>query len=135
MAEQRPDRRIGIDDEPFWEYTKNHELRLQKCDDCGQWRWPPAPICAGCLSENSTWTEVEGKGTIKTWVTFHRQYFPELPPPVNIILVELTEGPLFISNPVGLTSEQLKDGMAVELTWLDVKDNTGEFGLPQFRPV
>ena len=132
MAAQRPVRRIGVYDQPFWEFTKDHELRLQKCNDCGKFRWPPAPICDRCLSENATWTKVKGAGKVMAWITFHRQYFPELPPPVHVILVELEEGPLFISNPVDIPIDQLKEGERVKLNWLDSEDKIGQFSLPQF---
>jgi len=132
MAVARPNRRLGVYDVPFWEFTKKHELRLQKCDDCGKWRWPPAPICDKCLSDKATWTLVKGTGNIKAWITFHRQYFPELPPPVHIILVELPEGPLFISDPVDIPVGEMKEGMPVKLTWIDAQDKAGEFGLPVF---
>jgi uncharacterized OB-fold protein len=38
------------------------------------------------------------------WTTFHRQYFPELPPPYVVASVATDEGPLVIGNLVG-TSE------------------------------
>ena len=132
MAQPRPNRRIGVYDVPFWDYTKSHELRLQKCDDCGKFRWPPAPVCDKCLSDKVTWTKVRGAGKLKAWITFHRQYFPELAPPVNIILVELAEGPLFISDPVDIAVKDMKENMPVKLTWIDCEDKQGQFGLPVF---
>ena len=133
MAAPRPNRTLGVHDRPFWEFTKKHELRFQKCDDCGKYIWPPAPVCDKCLSWKLSWTEVKGTGEVRAWVIFHRQYFPELPPPVPVILVELAEGPLILSNPLDIPVKQLKESMKVKLSWLDCEDKQGQFGLPVFE--
>jgi hypothetical protein len=48
-----------------------------------------------------TWTPLSGRGTILSWVVFHRQYLPDYPPPYNVVAVQLAEGPIVISNLVG----------------------------------
>ena len=39
----RPNPIIGLYDGPLWEYAKRQELRLQRCSDCGEFRYPPGP--------------------------------------------------------------------------------------------
>jgi len=39
------------DSEPYWEFCEEHELRLQKCSDCGHVRMPPCALCPKSLSE------------------------------------------------------------------------------------
>ena len=46
--------------EQFWGFTGRKELRLQKCDECGKFRWPPGPTCDRCLSEEFTWEALSG---------------------------------------------------------------------------
>ena len=141
MATERPPRRMDPYAEQFWQFTRSKEFRLQRCAACGRFRWPPAPVCDGCLSEDFSWTAVSGKGTVLSWVTFHRGYLPEYPPPHTVVMVELAEGPLFITIPVNRDgsaiqdSEGLRDGLRMELDWADAQDEFGEYWLPVFKPA
>ncbi len=94
-----PPRVLGLYDAPFWKYLEQDKtLRLQCCNDCGTWRYPPGPVCPECLSPDSDWKPVSGKGEILSWIIFHRQYLPEYPAPYNVIAVRLDEGPTIICN-------------------------------------
>ena len=135
MAQARPIRRLSVFDIPFWEHAKKHEFRLQQCSNCGKWRWPPAASCDSCLSEDYSWNMLSGEGKVKSWITFHRPYFPECPPPHHVVTVELKEGPFFVSNPVGFPVEELKLDLPVKVTWLEAEDSSGEFSLPVFTKV
>lgn len=135
MAEYRPDRRMDPYAEQFWEFTKAREFRLQQCGECGKFRWPPAPVCDGCLSEAFEWTPVSGRGSVLSWVTFRRQYFSEYPSGHHVVSLELNEGPLFITLPVEMGERDLADGMAMELDWQESADRFGEYNLPVFRPA
>ena len=42
-AMMRPPRRLDPYAGRFWEFTKDKELRLQRCAECGKFRWPPSP--------------------------------------------------------------------------------------------
>lgn len=119
----------------FWEFTQAREFRLQRCRACGKFRWPPSPACDACLSDQSDWPVVSGKGTVLSWVTFRRQYFPEYPPGHRAVSIELDEGPLFISTPAGMEGQELRDGMRMELAWEESVDRFGEYNLPVFRPA
>ena len=136
MATQRPVRVMDPFAREFWDYTQNKELRMQKCSDCGKWRWPAAAICDGCLSPNYAWEKVSGKGKVLSWIVFHRQYFPEYPAPHPAVTVELPEGPLFVCTmPPGFEGKDLKDGLDMELEWLDAEDRFGTYNLPVFKPA
>lgn len=135
MATARPVRVMDPYAAEFWAFTRNRELRLQRCAECAEWRWPAAAVCPGCLSEGYEWAPVAGTGRLLTWVTFERQYFPEYPPPHTAIMVELDEGPLFISAPVDIEESAITDGMRMQLDWLEAEDRFGEYWLPVFRPL
>jgi uncharacterized OB-fold protein len=47
------------------------------------------------------WKPLKGRGTILSWVIYHRQYFDNFPPPYNVVAVQLDEGPIVMSNLVG----------------------------------
>ncbi len=92
---------VSLYDEPMWKSIEAGRWALQQCDDCGTHRYPPAPICAKCLSMSYTWKPLSGQGKILSWVVFHRQYFDDYKPPYNVVAVQLAEGPIVISNLVG----------------------------------
>ena len=37
-----------LESAPYWEACRRHELRFQRCGDCGTFRFPPNPICHAC---------------------------------------------------------------------------------------
>ena len=108
MATARPIRSMDPYAEQFWAYTQKKELRLQKCSDCSKFRWPPGPTCDQCLSDEAEWAVVAGRGKVLSWTTFRRKYFDEYPAPHTTIVLELEEGPLFVSYPVDIESRDLR---------------------------
>ena len=135
MSEYRkPLPRITPDNRPFWEAARRHELRLQRCDACGRFRYPPGPMCPDCLSERFEWRRVSGRGMISSWVVFHKVYFPAFAgdAPYAVVQVELEEGPRLVSNLVGSPREEISIGMPVEVVFDDV---TPELSLPRFRRI
>jgi len=58
MAEyKKPLPIIDDDTREFWEGCKKHELLIQRCTDCGTFRFPPRTICHKCLSMNFQWIQ------------------------------------------------------------------------------
>ena len=110
---------------PHWEGNVVHELRVQRCDDCGTMRFPASRWCAHCLSENTSWQKVSGKGKVWSWCVFHRAYFKgfESDVPYAVALIELDEGPKMYSNLVGIPREQIKIGMRVRAVFDKVTDD------------
>ena len=58
--------RDGLE-KPYWEGTAAHELRVQRCKDCGTWRWGPEWICWRCRSFATAWVVVEPVGHVFSW--------------------------------------------------------------------
>ena len=122
----------GIYEEEFWEYIDRHELRLQQCTDCEEWWFPPGAVCPDCLSAEYEWRPVTGNGEIISYVVFRKQYFDAYEPPYNVVSIELREGPLFVSNVVNVSPDDLSIGQEVSLMFDDVSDN---LTLPRFELV
>ncbi|CUW29594.1 Zn-ribbon domain-containing OB-fold protein [Streptomyces reticuli] len=83
------------DGAPFWEYAARGELRVQRCADCGEPRFPPRPCCPHCQSFASAWRAVSGRGRVWSYVVPHPPLLPgyaELAP-YNVVVVELEEAP------------------------------------------
>lgn len=125
----RPDPVKGLYDAPLWEYAKQKELRLQRCSDCGEFRYPPGSHCPGCLSENCEWTRLSGRGRLYAWCVFHRQYFPEIPVPNPIVMVQTEEGPIIAANLVGSDPSTLRLDLPVEITFEPVRWAGGGEGM------
>lgn len=134
MIAGRPSPVMSPDDEAFWAYTARRELRLQRCAPCGRFRYPPAPCCPRCLSGAAEWTAVSGRGRLLTWARFHRSYFPGLPAPYVVAVLELDEGPLMTGN--------VEDGVLPQRAGAPMKvvfqecptDGGGTITLPQWEP-
>ena len=118
---------------PYWEAAKRHELVLQKCQQCGHYRYPPGESCPSCLSDELDWVEASGRGSIFTWTVFHQVYHPSFAGdvPYAVVAVELEEGPRMVTNLMDCRIEDIQVGMPVEVVFDDV---TEEITLPKFRP-
>ncbi len=119
---------------PFWEGTKQGELRLQTCNECGQRWFPPSTHCPQCLSRNWEWKAVSGRGKVWSWVVFHQRYFKafEEDLPYNVTLVELDEGVMMMSRVEGISDEEMKCDMPVKVAFQDATD---EQSVPYFVPA
>ena len=134
MTEQRPDRYLGSENHrQFWQWCDKRELRLQSCRACGQLTWPVVDACEHCGHDTFDWQRISGRGTLAGWTSFERDYYAGvLPLPWEAILVELAEGPLFLSNPVGFSAQNTALGQDVTVTFIDCADSTGPYKLPVF---
>lgn len=125
---------IGEDNAPYWEYCKKHELRMQKCSQCGYIRFPVSIICPKCHSMKAEWTKLSGKGRIYSYIIYHQAFHPsyENDIPYAAAIIQLDEGPRMDSNIIGCKLEDIKIDMPVEVYFDDVTD---DISLPKFRPA
>jgi len=120
--------------DPFWEALRQHELKLQKCVDCGKFRYIPTEICQYCHSQDAEWTAVSGRGEVYTFTIVRRAPTPayQEETPYAIVHVTLPEGPRMISTIVDCPVEDVRIGMPVEVVY---EDATPHQTLFRFRPV
>jgi uncharacterized OB-fold protein len=118
----------------YWEAARRHELLLQACLDCGDFWFPPGPVCPACLSSSFEWRSVSGRGWVATWVVFHRAFTPVFIARVPYIVahVELAEGPRLGANIIETPVERLRVGLEVEVVFERID---ARLTLPQFRVV
>ncbi|MBI4518690.1 MAG: Zn-ribbon domain-containing OB-fold protein [Deltaproteobacteria bacterium] len=130
---EKPLPRPSEDSAPYWEAAQRGELRMQRCHDCGHVRFPPALLCARCLSEHTEWVKLSGRGTVYSWIVVHQSQYPAFnaDTPYNVAIVEIEEGPRLHTNLVECSTEQIAVGMPVEVVFDKVND---EVTLPKFRP-
>jgi uncharacterized protein len=117
----------------FWDGTRAGELRLQRCDACGNVYFPPRPFCPSCASRDVSVVKASGKAILDTYVIHHRKV-PGFEPPYAIAVVKLAEGPRMMTNIVECpqTPEALQLDMPLEVVFEKQNDAVT---LPFFRPA
>ena len=126
-----------VETQPFWDACARHELRAQRCTNCGKFRWPPGPLCSHCRSWDFEWAKLEGTGGVYSYVVVHYSVVPvfaaEMPYVVAQIGMDGTDGAVRLTtNIVDCPWEKVHVGMRVAIVWEDV---TSEISLAKFRPV
>jgi uncharacterized OB-fold protein len=118
----------------YWDNTWAHRLSVQRCLACSDRHFPPSPVCPACLSGEQEWEVVSGRGTLVSWVAFHRAYWNgyrgELP--YDVCLVQLEEGPLVVSNFANGIPENVRMGLPMRVVFENVTKN---ITLPRFIPA
>ena len=120
--------------EPFWAGGLSGELRLQQCANCGHIRYPISTICPVCWSADCVWTPLSGRGTVQSHIVFERAYHEAWADqvPYVVALIELDEGPVLVSNVVGVPTSAVRVGQPVTATFAR---RSATAALPQFTPV
>lgn len=54
--------------EKFWNGLKEGKIYAKKCKECGAIEFPPHHACNTCGYHDTEWTELTGKGVLKTFV-------------------------------------------------------------------
>ncbi|MBM4256185.1 MAG: hypothetical protein FJ147_09840 [Deltaproteobacteria bacterium] len=119
---------------PFWQAAAQHQLALQRCQDCNYFNHPPRPLCDACLSQRLEFVPVSGRGTVYSYTVMHQPNiagFEKEVPYINM-LVELDEQPrLFMVSFLPISErDKIRIGGKVEVTFDKIND---EVTLPQFR--
>lgn len=131
MSYDKPLPKIDELNRGFWDNARAGILSVQHCKACGDTRYPPSPVCPKCLSPDQDWLAVSGKGTLESWVDFHRAYWDgfKVDLPYRVCLVRLAEGPVMVSNLVG-PSDNARLGAPMEVVFDAV---TKDVTLPKFK--
>ena len=122
-------RRHGMAAE-FYAFCRKHELRFQRCVDCGTWRHIPREMCAHCGSVRTEWAKSSGRGKLFSWTTVRQPMLPQFEVPYSPVVIELDEGVRLLSWLTDLGPDDLVLDMPVEVVFDDV---TPEVTLPRFK--
>ncbi|MGH2443756.1 MAG: Zn-ribbon domain-containing OB-fold protein [Chloroflexota bacterium] len=105
--------------QPFWEAARHHRLIIQRCTKCGNYQFYPRPFCLQCQSNDLGWVDAMGTGEVYSVTTVRMDVLPELPPPYQVAIIQLDEGPRMLA---GLAGNQSNIGDRVTLTWRERED-------------
>ena len=125
--------RPSSESQHFWDGTKEGELRLQRCGDCGKSYFPPRPFCPFCSSRNVSVYPASGQATLYSYVINHLPT-PGFDGPHAVAVVTLEEGPRMMTNIVDCeqTPDTLVLDMPLEVTFERQND---DITLPLFKPA
>ncbi len=109
---------------PYWEASAEGRLVLPVCDACGHHIWYPRSWCPVCGSDEVTWTEMSGRGTVYARTILHKGMGPwAAAAPYVAAYVELAEGPRVVTNIVTDDPQSVVVGMPVTATFVAVADD------------
>ena len=115
----------------FFAHARKGVFSIQTCRGCGDRHIPESPVCPRCLSEDQEWEPASGRGTLESWVEFHRAYWDGFKAdlPYLVGLVRLDEGPLFIAR-LNADESALKCGAPVRIVF---RDATERIAIPEIE--
>ncbi len=123
-----PDR----DSAPYWDGVAAGELRLQRCSDCGAWRWPARAICDRCRSFAAEWVKASGLGTVVSWIRTHQVFIRSFENDVPYVTVEVRldeQDDIRLIGRLADTQTEPEIGMRVRAEF------TGDPALVVWRPI
>lgn len=121
--------------QPFWDGAAERKLRIQSCDACDEFYFPPAPLCPKCSSRNTRWRDISGRASLYSY-SITPTPFPQWnrKGPMVVALVQLEEGPRLISTLVECDADPatLRIDMRLEAVWVPFGDQPN---MLCFRPT
>ena len=113
---------MNRDTQYFWDGTAVGELRIQKCNACGELRHPPGPMCPSCHAHDRGYVVAAGTGTVFSFLVHHAPYLPGKELPATLALIELTEGLRMIGEVQG-RREEIAVGSPVQVVFEKIDDS------------
>lgn len=121
---------------PFWDGCAQHRLMVQRCADCGRYRFYPCEGCPDCRSRAYAWTEVPGKGKVFSWIVIHRSVDPawqaKAPYVSAIIELDVQPGLLMPGLLIDVPVTDVRAGMPVGVVF---EQTDAETTVARWRPV
>ena len=75
----------------FWTSGKDGRLRFLRCQACGYYIHPAAPVCPKCWSRDVQPEPVSGRATLYTFTVNHQKWQPDIEEPYVIAAVQIDE--------------------------------------------
>jgi uncharacterized OB-fold protein len=110
--------------QPFWDGCDREELLLCHCGACGHVFYYPRPHCIACGSEDIALKPAAGTGRVFSFthvaVSFYGPAW-DSQLPYTVVLVDLDEGPRFLSRLVGTGAPTVASGDRVRLRFIPIE--------------
>jgi uncharacterized OB-fold protein len=105
---------------PFFTAARDGRLVVARCAACGTWRMPPFPFCPKCRSQEITWREASGEGSLYSYTIVHHPLVPDYADcvPYAVGVMRLDDAPVrLVGNLVEVDSEAIEIGMHLTVGW------------------
>ncbi|TMK08367.1 MAG: hypothetical protein E6G72_13405 [Alphaproteobacteria bacterium] len=82
---------LDVENVEYFKHCAAHDFHLQACAQCNRLRYPPTTACPWCMSRESTWKKVAGKGAVHSYTEVHHAIQPSFraKTPYMVLLVDL----------------------------------------------
>ena len=87
-------------------------FQIQRCAACHKAIFYPRELCPHCGSDQLTWEQPSGQGTVYSTTVIRRK--ADAGGDYNVALIDLAEGPRMMSRVEGMAPADVKIGMAVK---------------------
>src|SRR2546423_12240668 len=126
-----------LETRPYWDAAREGKLLIKQCRSCGRSFFYPRSYCPTCWSEDTTWVEATGRGTVYTFTVIHQN---DLPPfnervPYVVAIVELEEGVRMTSNIEDVAPEDVRCDLPVRVSFREEQRDDDTVSLPVFVPA
>jgi uncharacterized OB-fold protein len=91
-------------------YLREGVLAFQRCGGCRDAVFFPRVLCPACGSDDLSWEESSGGGTVYSVTSLH----PRGADSYNVSLIDLDDGFRMMSNVVGIPASEVAIGMRVQ---------------------
>lgn len=115
----------------FLDGLQRRELLVQKCDDCGDLRPLPGPMCPACHSLHWTALPLGGGGTVYSYIVHHHPPIPPFATPHVVAVGDMDDGVRVTAALDHCSPDDVFIGMRVELAFVEGEDG---FILHHFVP-
>jgi uncharacterized OB-fold protein len=115
----------------FWDGIAEGELRVARCASCGTCTLREQS-CLTCGASERAWVAATGRGSVKTFVIFHRGYqtYWATQVPYNVAVITLEDGPELLTNVVGVAPEDIVVGAPVRIEIIDRGSHRAPVAVP-----
>ena len=114
-------------DENYFNAAGEGRLLLKSCRACGEIHHYPRSLCPFCWSADLEWMDSAGTGQIYTYSVTRRGAGA----PYCIAYVTLDEGPVVLTNIVGVDLDTVRIGQRVNVLF---RTSEGGMSVPMFTP-
>ncbi|MGL4306977.1 MAG: bifunctional MaoC family dehydratase N-terminal/OB-fold nucleic acid binding domain-containing protein [Mycobacteriaceae bacterium] len=122
---------VNQDTKFFWEGTALGELRIQKWPISGTLRHPPGPMDPTGAPGEPEYIVASGFGSVYSYVVHHHPQVPGRQTPFIVALIELAEGVRMLGELRGISPEEIKINLPVQVEFVQVSD---EITLAAWQP-
>jgi hypothetical protein len=122
---------INYDTSPVWNAWQRRELGLTRCQSCGCWIHLPKHICPNCWSDDVAVELADGHGHVVTYSLPRAMTGTSEPVVTAIVQLDNADGVRLLARLLRCSPAEVRDEMAVELTWAE----DGGITMPAFAPI